>query len=140
MKYHIPKEEELFDGYEFELQVYDYKNYEYIDEWEKNVFDVRSGLEHDEYHTFTEGRVRVEKFSLEQLIPLGYTIHTNNKGTYSWAQREDCIIDIYDEETISIILHDPTPGSITADLDLFCGGIPTLNDFKKLKQYIDRIQ
>ena len=132
MKYHIPKEEELFDGYEFELQVYDYKNYEYIDEWEKNVFDVRSGLGHDEYHTFTEGRVRVKKFELSDLAVFGY-----KETEFGNWRKGDCYIEEYENDTYWI---GDFKQRMNCDGDLFLGKIPTLNDFKKLKQYIDRIQ
>lgn len=56
--YYVPELKDLREGFKFELQVYDEATDEYIDEWEEHEFDVRSGLGHDEYHTFTEGRVR----------------------------------------------------------------------------------
>lgn len=56
--YYVPELKDLREGFKFELQVYDEATDKYIDEWEEHTFDVRSGLGHDEYHTFTEGLVR----------------------------------------------------------------------------------
>lgn len=64
-QYYTPTLNDLREGFKFELQVYDYDTDDYIDEWEQHEFDVRSGLGHDEYHTFTEGRVR----ALTQEVP-----------------------------------------------------------------------
>lgn len=58
INYYTPTLYDLREGFKFELQVYDEETDEYIDEWEQHEFDVRSGLDHDEYHTFTDGRVR----------------------------------------------------------------------------------
>lgn len=71
-KYYIPELNDLCEGFEFELQKYNEGTDEYIDSWIKHKFDVRSGLGHDDYHTFNDDRVRVEYLTKEQIEEEGW--------------------------------------------------------------------
>ena len=84
MKYYIPKIEDLFDGYEFEYQVHNREENEWITVWTHHKFNIQNSFDDNNiWKALIHGRVRVEYFNLQQLIPLGYTIKVNDKGTIS---------------------------------------------------------
>lgn len=71
-KYFVPKLEDLREGYVYEYQEYDEEIDNYIDKWNKSIFDSRNGLGHDLEHTFREGKVRVPYLSKEQIEAEGW--------------------------------------------------------------------
>lgn len=141
-KYHIPKESELFEGYKFELQVYDYDTDEYKDEWEPQEFDIRAGLGHDEYHTFTEGRVRVPFITPDQVFECGWNPLEYLKHPDRYAFEKGnlfLILDLIDQPRIEIIYKDP--GKVKdhfsvpyMNIQMLC---PTINDLNKILSYVE---
>lgn len=70
--YFTPEMKDLFDGYEFEYQIYNEELDEYTDKWEKTKFDVRDGLGHGLVHQFYEGTIRCEYLTKEQIESEGW--------------------------------------------------------------------
>lgn len=71
-KYYTPTIEELKEGFRYLQEIYDEEKDEYTGKYKVNIFDVRSGLGHDDYHTFTEGRVLCKYLDKQDIKDLGF--------------------------------------------------------------------
>lgn len=87
-KYYTPSLDDLREGYEFEYQVYEEEKDEYTDEWETMIFDSRAGLGHDMTHSFSDGRVRVPYFDMDQLKNEGWLSSKFVDRSYGWISME----------------------------------------------------
>jgi hypothetical protein len=160
-KYYTPKIENLFEGYEFEYQEYDYDKDEYSDQWVKMRFDSRVGLGHDLTHTFNEGRVRVPFLNQEQLESEGWIFKEyvknpfvkrhhlfekksleSEKGLmdgYDTIYSLKCLLD-YPYMEIPMVMHLHTEGGffggVTHDGIIFDGRCPTINEFRTVCKWL----
>jgi hypothetical protein len=157
LEHYIPKIEDLFEGYEFEYQEYDYEKDEYIDNWIKGGFDSTGGLGHDLTHTFNEGRVRVPYLTKEQIVAEGWVYTGEVKGPWyneSTFEKKDFdskkgIMDGYDTKyilkcylkipyvDIPLTIHQYTEGGfmggVHVDGNIFVGNCcASINEFRKI--------
>lgn len=124
-EYYTPSLDDLVEGYEFEIQVYDEDKDEYKDEWRKEKFDVCCGLGYDNYATFCEGHVRTQHLTPAQIEAEGWEQLAIKmyfrKGVYSLSDLGDGRYAIYNE---------------ASEDNLFYGRLPSINEFRKICKLI----
>ncbi len=79
-KYYTPQIEELKEGFRYLSEIYNEEKDEYTGKYEVKFFSARSGIGHDDYCTFTEGRVKVKLLDKEDIASCGFKLEVTDLG------------------------------------------------------------